>query len=274
MKDLAYLIAAIAFLIVVLGGCPSHAAANCYDRLELAKYRPPPTREITILVDETAPLSEALAGELLQRVGEAVRPGDRVSVIAFSTFTRARFLRELAVHTLDQAPTASAQRTMPMRRVRELEGCLTLTRAAIVKDVQKHIAQALKGASNEIAQSEIVLSLREIGARLRAVRASEKLLLLVTDGLEHSSVTSFYRNRAMRTIDPDAELERVRARRLLADLAGARVFVFGGGLSTAEGEARDHAALLALEAFWTGYVKESNGALIAFGKPALLIKLE
>jgi len=263
---------------VLLGMCSAllvaGAQAQCYDKLAMPDHRPATAREITILVDETTVIPEEIGRVLMAHLAKALHPGDRVNLLAFSTFTRTRFLREVMVRELEQPPPPEALRNMPARKTRDLQTCIAVLRPAIVKELQDGLGKLLKDASAEIAHSEIVMSLREVGLRLQASPIRTKLLLLVSDGMEHSGITSFYRNRGLRVVNPDEEMKRIQGKRMLADLAGARVFIFGGGLSATDTGARDPAALVALENVWSDYVTASNGVLAAFGKPTILVPLQ
>lgn len=246
-------------------------APDCYQTLDLANFRPVPAREVILGVDETTVFPSELIDELVAKVRKTIQPGDRVTLIAFSANSRQHYLRVLTTTDLDQPPSATAQRQMPVRRVADLNHCITLQRTTKTKAMEEALRAALKRASNSIPYSEIVGAVRDISTRLQASPAPIKLLILGSDGLQHSPGLSFYEQKAIRVVDPARELAGLRAKGLLATLSGVRVFVFGGGLAPPDAGFRDQAELVALESFWREYIKESGGSLVAFGKPVPLV---
>ena len=214
---------------------------------------------------------QQLVEELVAKVRKTIQPGDRVSLIAFSAMSRQHYLRVLTTVELDQPPNATAQRQMPVRRVAELDRCITLQRITMVKAVDEALRSALKRASNSIPYSEIVGAVRDIGTRLQASPAPIKILILGSDCLQNSPALTFHAQQAIRVVDPAREIAGLRAKGLLATLSGVRVFVFGGGLAPPDAGYRDQSELVALESFWAEYIKESGGSLVAFGKPVVLV---
>jgi hypothetical protein len=265
-----------AFMVAVatMTSAPATAAPDCYDRLGLQTYRPAPARLLAVAIDETTVLTPALTGELQHLVATTIRPGDQISVILFSAFGRERHMREVASLGVDALPPADVQRTMPMARLRDLQDCSLMTRTATTKALRDLVSAAAAQASPDIARSEIVMAIREIGGKLKASPTARKSLVLVTDGMEHSTITSFYRQKNLRDIDATEELSKVQAKANGTDLGGAEVYIFGGGLVANPDGMRESSGVIALETFWTGWIKQSKGTLVAFGKPTLLVPIK
>ncbi len=261
---------ALLTLLMMSGVCH----ANCYRTLDLEAFTPPPQRDVVVALDETTILGEALSEDLKRHLATAFRPGDRISLFAFSGLTRERHLRELLAVEIERVPSAKTQDNMPMRRLRALSACVKDSQRGATAALQTTAVDIFKDASTRSHQtSEIVLSLREVGVRLKASKAPEKVLLLVTDGGEHSGLMSFYKNKDLRVIDAPAALQRVAEQSLLADFGAARIYVLGLGLAVGE-QTRDQAVVLSLESFWAGYFKRSNAGAVVIGKPALLVPID
>ena len=99
-------------------------------------------------------------------------------------------------------------------------------------------------------------------------------MLLASDMLENSSVSSFYLHNAVRRIDPQVEMKNATAAGLIGDFGGARVYVIGAGLLGGDAKVknayRDTQTVSALKEFWTLYFQKSNASIGEFGAPALL----
>lgn len=141
------------------------------------------------------------------------------------------------------------------------------------------IGLGLKASFGENAQminkSDVMTNLKDISSRVKKSTAQHKRVLVVSDMLENSALTSFYAKQAVRQINPEKELANAKQQEALGDFAGARLYVFGAGL-LAEGDQpakntyRSPQIMAALNKFWQGWFKASNAELIEFGQPALL----
>lgn len=263
------------FLAAMVAAMTSQAApSDCYEATGLVPFRPQPAREIVLAFDETTVLPPSVASDFKRWVTTNLAPGDQITVILFSTFSRDRYLRVFAELQVPADPDPASVKNMPMNRARDLTDCLTSMRSKARSDVSTAIDQAASQASPEISRSELLASLREIGPRLQTSAARRKVLVLVTDGIEHSEIADFYENRNLRLINVDAELAKKKVTDVIAKLAGATVYIYGGGLAANSGFARESPALLALETFWLRHVTASGGQLVAFGKPTILEPLK
>jgi hypothetical protein len=115
--------------------------------------------------------------------------------------------------------------------------------------------------------------MKQLSEPVRASSAADRLVLVVSDLLEHSPVTSFYQNRRLRQLDPATEIDRAAAINLFGDFRGARIAVIGAGLlpSTSGADSvRDTKALMELHQFWATWFDKSHGALIEYGEPDLV----
>lgn len=86
---------------------------------------------------------------------------------------------------------------------------------------------AFKGTSSSLAKSDVLSSLKEIASVVRTSSAKNKIVILSSDMLENSSITSFYNNQSVRLIDAEKEFNTISKQDLLADFSGAHVYVIG-----------------------------------------------
>jgi hypothetical protein len=125
------------------------------------------------------------------------------------------------------------------------------------KSLLTSLSQVEAGATNDLAKSDILAALKDMGDKIRTSPASDKIFFLASDMLENSSVSSFYSRNAVRKIDPAAELKKAEAAGLIADFGGARVYVLGAGLLTEDAKKaqvyRDPQTMAALKQFWRSY---------------------
>lgn len=249
---------------------PSCYAANGLDAKAAA-----PVRDITILIDQTTLLDEPLKRSIMQAVGELFVPGISFSVIRFSAYAQGRYTSVSARGVLEPPLGPKARNAIGVNVLKRFDACMGGQLAYGRKMAAKAINEALSGASSDLAKSDIFSALREASAIPRQSPAKDRLLILVSDMLENSAVTSFYANGAVRTINPEQELHKAEKGGLLADFGGARVYVIGAGLVAADTSGkkavyRDPKTMRLLADFWAGYFGKSGASLAGFGQPELL----
>ena len=140
-----------------------------------------------------------------------------------------------------------------------------------------HIAYlegVLKGASKKLPHSDIIKSLNDISKHIiQPSKAKKKVILLVSDMIEHSSITTFYTKGLLKKVNTDSEMAKVKSSGHLANFTGADVYVLGAGIIGKKGY-RDSKTLKMLTSFWESYFSSTHANLKEFGTPMLLEDIE
>ena len=256
----------------------TNAIPSCYGA-KLSAPAAPLTKELFVLIDQTTLLDD----QLKQSVAEQVRPflskGNGFSVLVFSAFTQGKYTQLLTSGQLDHAMPDALRSDVSKPVLGKFDQCMTRQTGLAGQAVGGALRSAFDGSSGEIAKSDILASLKDIAGKVRLSKATDKVVFLVSDMLENSSVSSFYSNQSVRKIEPSKEIKLAVEGNLIADFGGARVFVLGAGLlsdDTKKQKAsyRDPKTMLALSSFWKTYFEKSNAELIEFGQPALLNQIK
>ena len=256
----------------------SNVIPSCYDK-KLSAPATPMAKEIFVLIDQTTLLDD----QLKQSVAEQVRPflakGNGFSVLIFSAFTQGKYTQLLSSGRLDHALAEAGRNDVSKPVLTKLDQCIARQPMLAAQAVGGALREAYAGSSGEIAKSDVLASLKDMSGKVRQSQAAEKIVLLVSDMLENSSVSSFYVSQSVRRIDPALEMQLATENQLLADFAGARLYVLGAGLlgeDTKKNKAayRDPKTMQALASFWKTYFDKSNAQLMEFGQPALLNQIK
>lgn len=254
---------------------PKVLLPNCYAYAKLEAPSTPPAVELFVLIDQTTPLG----ANLQQAAANIVKPflieGNAFSVIQFSAFAQGHYTDVLASEQLGQAIPLEARNAIGKVQLAKFDKCMGVQSANAAKIAGAALRKAYAGTTSDLAKSDILFSLKDISTMIKRSAAREKVVLLVSDMLENSSITTFYANRAVRKIDPVKEYALVTANNLLGDFSGARIYVMGAGLLSddaklSKGVYRDPKTMLNLQQFWRGYFQNTNGNLIEFGQPMIL----
>jgi hypothetical protein len=258
-------------------GPRDHAIPSCYDQLR--DYAPRTVLgDLTVIIDQTTSMDTRLRQIVRDTVDRLIRPGTTVSIATFSAYLQGRYL-DVLVSGLVEPPIATQQRDfVPKRELREADQCLNDQLAFARRLAAKTLDVAFSASDPNIARSDILVALSDLSRRVGESRVNGKMVIVVSDMLENSSITNFYRAGELRAIDPGAELHKVAVSGIRADFRGARVFVIGAGggsRTPAHGRAyRDPRAMLALEDFWRRWFAISHADLVEFGKPTPLVEIK
>ena len=270
----------IAFVFATLSLCnlstlaAVNAVPTCYEG-KLTAPSAPLTKELFVLIDQTTLLDD----QLKQSVAEQVRPflskGNAFSVLVFSAFTQGKYTQLLTSGQLDHAMLETLRSDVSKPVLAKFDQCIARQAGLAGQTVGSALRSAFEGSSGAIAKSDVLASLKDISGKVRQSKATEKVVLLVSDMLENSSVSSFYTSQAVRKIDPSKEMKLATDNNLIADFGGSRVYVLGAGLLSDDGKNkkaayRDPKTMSALAGFWKLYFEKSGAQLIEFGQPALL----
>jgi hypothetical protein len=172
----------------------------------------------------------------------------------------------------------SVRRVMRKDQLRNFDTCQDVVILKARGQLKAALEAYFAKSSSKIAKSAILATIKEVGDQVFPTLAGRsRRLVLVSDMLENSDVSSFYSSGSVRPVDPAPEMASVVRKQLLTDLRGASVFVIGAGLTPPDEKAgaayRSTAVMGPLKEFWRTYFERSNGRLSEFGQPLLLNNL-
>ena len=244
---------------------------SCYAANGLKE--PTAERAIFVLIDQTTLLNAQLKNSVMTNTGNFLKtPGTAFTAASFSAYTQGRYLDVTKTGTLEPALPDAARNSTKLKTLDVFDECMKGQRAYGLKTAADAVTQAMAGATATLTKSDVQASIRALSDVVRASPARERVVLIVSDMLENSTVSSFYADWNVRHIDPKKELAITKASGMTGNFGGARVYILGAGLlpDSKKGAYRDPKKMDALKAFWAAYFKSSNADLIEFGQPALL----
>jgi hypothetical protein len=272
------LLLALVFAPTALMAAERNDVPSCYAQARLDDFRSAPSgRMLTVVVDQTTPLTQDLQRTAWGHIKRFMQPGDKIRLYSFSAYLEGHYTRLRFAGELEQPISEKVLGNVPMMAARKFDNCLKGQQAMMFQRFGKTFAATMGKSSSDIPRSEILFSLKAIADDLnKAENVNEHVILLMSDMLEYSDFGSFYQANGIRQIDPNAELAKVQKQNLLADFNGARVFVHGAAFvpTTAKNGYRSGKMIQNLEGFWGSYFENSNANLSGFGNPELTIAVE
>lgn len=265
---------AVALALALAFTSPAHAGdvPSCYAANQIPL--PSVERAIFVLIDQTTLLNDSLRRSVMSNVGRFMQPGTSFTVSTFSSFAQGRFMEITAAGDLEPALEDDVRNGVKVKRLADFNACMRGQRRYALQFEADALTRAMDGVSATLLHSDVQASISALSDVVRASTAKDRVVLIVSDMLENSSVSNFYAQQNVRKVDVLKEMALSKASGMIGDFDGARVYVMGAGLvpepAKGKGIYRDPRTMNALRAFWVAYFKASNADLAGFGQPALL----
>lgn len=278
LKFIAALAAALSVASMSVQAGLTNDVPSCYTANHFKFASEPYTKLAYILVDQTVVLNSELQKESIDNAVRLLGPGTKFVVAEFSAFSQDRYLNVLNTGIIETPMTQSEHDNVPVHSLAAFDSCMKGQAGYSMGLVNKAVVSAMSGAADTLSQSDIMMALKTISDAVAKDAAKQKVVFVVTDGLENSSITSFYSKNSVRLIDPAKELSKAKDNHMMGDFGGASVYMLGAGVmppakvgTKAEREGyRDPKTLDSLNKFWKEYFERSNAKLMEFGMPALV----
>jgi len=269
MKRIFLILLALSALLSGRNDIPS-----CYKALQMDNPDTDIKKELFILVDQTTQLDRKLMIYTYKNMMKFIKNGYAVTIASFSSNSNGKYTDVAYSGTLENLLPQSAKHEIAKKKLRKYQGCMNGQYKYAKKKATKALVAVLKGANRKLPHSDILKSLNDIAKHIiKPSRAKEKVVLLVSDMMEHSSITSFYARGSLKRIHTKKEMAKLKKSGYTADFGGARVYVIGTGMA-GKNSYRDSKTLKALTSFWEAYFNSSNARLQAIGTPMLLEDIE
>ncbi|MDD5052364.1 MAG: hypothetical protein PHO27_06505 [Sulfuricurvum sp.] len=244
---------------------------SCYEQYFIKTDNSNPIRQVFIIVDQTTVFNDAILKNLLEKVQPLFIAGSKITLVKFSTFTDKYYTSVVKETFVDTPLSQEVEDDTPIAKVKKFKRCIDMQSNDIANEMPTMITETMKDSNSSIEQSEILKTLKDIAdTKVQKSKAQEKIIILVSDMVENSSMTSFYQNNNLKVINPSIELSKTKAAGLLSDFDGAKVYVVGAGLVMNSHTSRSIASIKELKEFWTKYFATSNATLVGFGTPELM----
>lgn len=252
---------------------------SCYAANRMEMLPPALSKSIFILIDQTTLLDDELKESVKENIYRFLSPGTAFTVAQFSAFSQGQYMHIDNAGTIEATITSESVRdNISEKKLRTFDECMTGQFKYAQKLVLSSASRAMEGATDSLARSDIIASLRELSERVRQSPAKEKVVFVVSDMLENSSITSFYAHNNVRKVNPAKELRAATAANMIGNFGGARVYVLGAGIISEHGAKhgiyRDPKTMEDLREFWSEYFNRSNAKLVEFGEPAMMSTIQ
>ena len=257
--------------------------SSCYAKVGIKEPPPLIKRGLLVLVDNTVEFDQRIRDEILRKIiafmSEHDRPsgiakdpkkdpkigdGDRVIIMSFSHYGSDRFTGIRGDWRLEQLLVNTGG--VPRSDLRDLRRCLARQVQYRRSYIQDRLGAIYKDSDRDIPKTELIWTLVRTSRELIPIFEVEEIfLLIVSDMMENSDITSFYmRGKA---IDPNAQMRKMEKTDVIANYSGVNVYVMGAGYT----EDRSHPTkvMRKVKNFWQQYIERAGGRLCELGTPLM-----
>ncbi|MCG3884861.1 hypothetical protein I3271_09180 [Photobacterium leiognathi] len=251
---------------------------SCSSMIPSEYYSLEKNRSITIIVDKTMAntLDNSIKTELFENIKRFIKQGDIIEVIDFSSYSGSSYTKVSFKGQLDTSLDDDNRNYIKKSVLRKYDRCLKEQHIYAIKKLAKTMSNSFK-PEEKSSNTELIGTLRDVSTQLLAgSHVKKKVVVLISDMLEHSDTMSFYSSNRIRQIDASKELAKIEQKGLLSNFANSNIYIVGAGTLPQKYKSQyvSSKKMDALEKFWTGYFEKSNGRVKEFGKPMLLTDIQ
>ena len=229
-------------------------------------------RALYVLVDETMPLSAGMKKKISALIQGWGVPGDKVKIARFSASYRGLYPELVYENYVEQKPGDHYMFNLHYRDKKLVTQCLEQQQAQFKQSFAKQIKISLEAVNPKIPKSEIFSSLRLLSKQIVLHDdAQQKTVLLISDGLENSELTSFYSGGKVKLVKPLKEIAQLRRKGMMGFWKKTNIYMYGLGLMPDKKQYAGPERIESLKRFWERYFVESGAKVQAIGTPELLL---
>jgi len=258
---------------LLLGFASLVQAKSCFDDITYVEPEKQMTkRALYILIDETVPLSKVMKKKISNLLSGWGKQGDKVKIARFSASYRGLYPELVYDERVEQLPDEQYMFNLRYKDKKGVVQCLDEQRMQFKENFAKQLKASLNTINPGIPKSELMGSLKLLSKQLILKdEAQEKVVLLISDGLENSALTSFYSNGKLKNIKPKSEISKLRRKGMMGYWKNTKVYMYGLGLLPDKKQYINPERITSLKRFWGRYFVEGGGRIKEIGTPELLL---
>ncbi len=287
MKMLKFLPMRIASILPMLVLVCSVATAaevqfpkTTYEALGYAKEMPVPNAALFVVADESVGFDKNMINRANKMLYHWLQSGRYVEVIRFSSGVRGRYTEVVTAGRVDPEPQDDFINNLRRSELGRFQKLHRKQPILAKKQAQKALLSIIKTSNKSVPHSDIISNMKEVAVHIKNVQAQRKVLFVLSDMLENSSVTTFYSKGHVKNIDPVKVLNTTKELGMMADFGeNVTVYILGlGYFWTGEGSGQekylDPIRSDKIAQFWKMYFESSHAGIGEIGKPLMYQKIQ
>ncbi|MDQ7001964.1 MAG: hypothetical protein Q9N02_04675 [Ghiorsea sp.] len=251
-----------------------------YQALGYAEEMPIPNAALFVIADESVGFDKNMINRANKMIYDWLKPGRYVEIMRFSSGVKGRYTEVVTAGRLDPEPSEAFLNNLKRSTLAKFKKRHhQQLRVAKIK-TQKAFLSILKTSNKSVPHSDIISNMKAVSAHIKNFPAQRKVLFVLSDMLENSSVTTFYSSGHVKRIDPEKVIAVSKRLDMMADFGeDVTVYVLGlGYFWKGEGSSQekylDPIRASKIAKFWEMYFEESHATIGEIGKPLMYQKIK
>ncbi len=246
-----------------------------YGVLGYAKEMPIPNAALFVVADESVGFDKNMINRANKMLYHWLQSGRYVEVIRFSSGVRGRYTEVVTAGRVDPEPKDDFINNLRRSELGKFQKLHRKQPLIAKKQAQKALLSIIKTSNKSVPHSDIISNMKEVAAHIKNVQAQRKVLFVLSDMLENSSVATFYSKGHVKSIDPIKTLQTTKELGMMADFGeNVTVYVLGlGYFWTGEGSGQekylDPIRSDRIAQFWKLYFEAGHAKIGEIGKPLM-----
>jgi len=268
------------FLLLTLSASVAKSEMICFPRSAYEglskKYdQGLPEVSLYVLVDQSVGFDDNIKNRVIVQVNNWLKSNRYIEIAGFSSAVKGRYFEVVTSGRLDAEADEHYLNNLKRSDLIKYQKFHRKQHVVARQQVNKSIRAVFDGSESSIPHSDIISSIKDYSLHIKKDNAKRKVLLILSDMFENSSLTSFYKNGAIKNIVPEDELQIIISRKMIPEFSqDVTVYVMGmgfywGGEGAKSEEYLDPERSNNLKIFWENYFTASNAVIGEIGFPLM-----
>jgi len=268
------------FLLLMLSASVAKSEMICFPRSAYEglskKYdQGLPEVSLYVLVDQSVGFDDNIKNRVIVQVNNWLKSNRYIEIAGFSSAVKGRYFEVVTSGRLDADADEHYLNNLKRSDLIKYQKYHRKQHVVARQQVNKAIRAVFDASESSIPHSDIILSIKNYSLHIKKDNVKRKVLLILSDMFENSSLTSFYKNGAIKNIVPEDELKKMITRKMIPEFSqDVTVYVMGmgfywGGEGAKSEEYLDPERSNNLKVFWENYFTASNAVIGEIGCPLM-----
>ncbi len=234
-----------------------------------------PDAALFVVADESVGFDKNMIMRADEMMVEWLAPGRNIEVIRFSSGVKGRYTEVVTSGRLDPEPSEDFINQLKRSELSKFQVYHRKQLKIAKIQAQKALLSIIRTSNKAVPYSDIVSNMKHVAEHIRRFPARRKVVLVISDMFENSSITTFYSRGHVKNINPSRELKKVLKAGMGANFGNnVTVYVMGlGYFWSGEGSGRekylDPKRADKIAGFWKKYFEAGHAKIGEIGEPLM-----
>lgn len=234
-----------------------------------------PEATLFIVADESVGFDRNMIMRANEMMVEWLEPGRSIEIIRFSSGVKGRYTEVVTSGRLDPEPSENFVNDLKRSELGRFQKFHRQQLRMAKVQAQKALLSIIQTSNKAVPYSDIISNMKHVSHHIQQFKANRKVILVISDMFENSSVTSFYSKGHVKNINPAREMKKVAEAGMHADFGkNTTVYILGlgyfwSGEGSGEEKYLDPKRASKVADFWKQYFEVGHAQIGEIGMPLM-----